>query len=168
VIVLGRIAAPYGVHGWVKLHAFGDDPEAWCGIKDWWLGAQAEGLDWQRRELKELKAHGKGWVARFAGVDDRSGAERLEGLYFAAPRAELPQTAPDEYYWGDLVGLKVENLAGDLLGSVKEMIESGANAVLVVAGPEDGAERLLPFVAGVVKEVDLGGGRIRVEWGKDW
>jgi 16S rRNA processing protein RimM len=168
VIVLGRVVAPYGVQGWVKLHAFGDDPEAWRAIKDWWLGAQAEGPDWQRYQLAELKAHGKGWVVHFAGVDDRAGAEGLEGMYVAAPRNALPKTARDEFYWGDLIGLTVENLQGDVLGSVAKLIENSANAVLVVAGQADEGERLLPFVAQVVKEVDVPGGRIRVDWGKDW
>jgi 16S rRNA processing protein RimM len=168
VIVLGRIVAPFGVHGWVKIHAFGDDPDSWRHIKEWWLGREADGSEWRRLELQELKAHGKAWVARFAGIDGRSGAEGLEGLFVAAPREALPKPGRDEYYWADLVGLQVDNLQGDRLGTVSQLIDTGANAVLVVARQEDGAEQLLPFVAQVVKEVDVRGGCIRVDWGKDW
>lgn len=168
MIVLGRIVAPYGVHGWVKLHPFGDDPASWRRIKEWWLGRDADGDDWRPLQLDELKAHGKTWVARFAGVDSRDGAEALEGLYVAAPREALPKTAKDEYYWGDLLGLAVENLAGERLGQVSRLLETGANAVLVVSGQDGAAEQLLPFVSQVVKEVDVRAGRIRVDWGKDW
>jgi 16S rRNA processing protein RimM len=168
VIVLGRIVAPFGVQGWVKLQPFGDDPETWRSITDCRLGPDAEGPNWQACELKELKAHGKTWVARFAGVDDRSAAERLEGMYIGAPREAMPMTAKDEFYWNDLIGLRVENLQGEALGSVMRMIDAAANAVLVVVEADGREERLLPFVGNVIKEVDLRGGRIRVDWGKDW
>ena len=168
MIVLGRIVAPFGVQGWVKLHAFGDDPDAWRSIKDWRFGPDADGTNWQACELKELKAHGKTWVARFAGVDDRSAAERMEGMYVGAPREAMPKTAQDEFYWEDLIGLRIENQQGEVLGSVIRLIDAAANAVLVVSEADGGEERLLPFVAQVVKEVDLRSGCIRVDWGKDW
>jgi 16S rRNA processing protein RimM len=170
MIVLGRIVAPYGVHGWVKVHPFGDGPEDWQRMERWWLSSDAEGEDWQAYGLKALKVHGKGLVASFTGVDDRVAAEGLEGYYIAAPREDLPKTAPGEYYWGDLVGLQVENEQGECLGAVAELIESGANTVLVVREGEAAAmrERLLPFVAHVVKDVDVAAHRIRVDWGSDW
>lgn len=166
MVVLGRIVAPYGVQGWVKVFAFGDDPASWRGMREWWLGPAAEGDDWSPRGLKSLRVHGKGLVAKFEGVDDRSAAELLEGLYIAAPREALPQTAKDEYYWGDLIGLAVENTAGAALGTVESLVETGANAVLVVKAGDK--EHLLPFIAQVVKDVDMAGRRIRVEWGADW
>ena len=166
MVVLGRIVAPYGIAGWVRIHPFGDDPASWRGMSSWWLGASAEGPEWSPRELKGLRFHGKGLVAKFAGVDDRSAAEKLDGLYVGAPRDALPQTAADEFYWGDLVGLAVENESGEALGTVDSLIEAGANQVLVVRDGE--VERLLPFVADVVKDVAVAAGRIRVAWGKDW
>lgn len=166
MVVLGRIVAPYGIAGWVRIHPFGDDPASWRGMSRWWLAAAAEGPDWAPRELKGLRFHGKGLVAKFEGVDDRSAAEKLDGLYVGAPRDALPQTAADEFYWGDLVGLTVENEDGEALGTVDSLIEAGANQVLVVRDGE--VERLLPFVADVVKDVAVAAGRIRVAWGKDW
>lgn len=166
MVVLGRIVAPYGVQGWVKVHPFGDDPASWRSVRKWWLGPTAEGEDWSPRTLKSLRAHGKGLVAKFDGVDDRSAAEALEGFYIAIPREALPQPAADEYYWGDLIGLAVENTEGAALGTVESLVETGANAVLVV---KDGdKEHLLPFIAQVVKNVDTAERRIRVEWGTDW
>jgi len=79
----------------------------------------------------------------------------------------LPVPAEDEYYWADLVGLAVVNGAGEALGKVAGLIETGANDVLRVLG-DDGVERLLPFVDAVVLDVDREAGVIRVEWGADW
>jgi 16S rRNA processing protein RimM len=170
MIVLGRIVAPYGLHGWVKVHPFGDGSDAWPGMSRWWLAKDAEKADWREVKLIGAKVHGRGLVARLEGVDDRTAAENLEGFYIAAPREVLPETADGEYYWADLIGLKVENVAGTPLGEVVKLLETGANAVLVVSegDGEMKRERLLPFVAQVVKEVDVAGGRVRVEWDGDW
>ncbi|HQR03704.1 MAG: ribosome maturation factor RimM [Proteobacteria bacterium] len=166
MIVLGRIVAPYGVAGWVHIHPFGDDPAAWKNMPAWWLAPEAESASWQVRALAGFKAHGDGWVARFDGVNDRSGAEALKGFYLGAPREALPEAGNGEYYWADLVGLAMVNLEGEALGTVVSLIETGANDVLVVQEGE--TERLLPFVDAVVKEVDVPGGTIRVDWARDW
>lgn len=168
MIVLGRIAAPYGIKGWVKLHPFGDDPAAWAEMPRWWLGKTPDAADWSPLTLNELRFHGKGLVAKFEGIDDRTAAEKLDGLYFAAPRADLPATEEDEFYWGDLIGLSVVNEAGESLGRVASLIEAGANQVLVVKNEAEERERLLPFVGDVVKDVAVADGRIRVAWEKDW
>lgn len=166
MIVLGRIVAPYGVQGWLRVKPFGDDPDAWRGMPQWWLGSQAEDGHWQAFGLEQLKPHGAGWVAKLAGIDDRSAAEGLQGWFVAAPRSVLPKTGSGEFYWADLIGLDVINERGESLGKVDTLLETGANDVLVVR--ENDTKRLLPFVAQVVREVDLAGGRVRVAWERDW
>ena len=169
MIVLGRISAPFGVQGWVKVQVFGDDPLAWSAMPNWWLSAEedAEESAWRARPLSGCKAHGKGLIARFEGLADRNTAESLAGLYVGAPRAALPKTGADEFYWADLVGLEVVNEKGERLGRVAELLRTGAHEVLALRDAAD-RRRLLPFVAAVIREVDLAGGRIRVEWGSDW
>jgi 16S rRNA processing protein RimM len=168
MIVLGRIVAPFGVQGWLRIHPFGDDPEAWRKMPRWWLStdvdAQAE--SWQAHDLEAVKLHGDGVVAKLAGIDDRDASEALGSCYFGAPREVLPPAAPDEYYWTDLIGLVVVNMQDQSLGRVKSLIETGANQVLVVVAGEQ--ERLLPFVEQVVKSVDVPGGSIRVDWDSGW
>lgn len=167
--VLGRIAAPYGLQGWVKVQVFGDDPQAWAEMDAWWLGrdeALAEEA-WQPRQLSACRVHGKGLVARFAGIVERTGAEALVGCYVAAPREALPKTSEGEFYWADLIGLDVVNLAGERLGRVAELIRTGAHEVLDVRDEAD-ASHLMPFVATVIRQVDLAGRRIQVDWERDW
>ena len=165
IVVLGRLADPYGIRGWVRLYPFGDDPLSWGEMPAWWIGK--EGGPWQEIKLKGLKFHGEGLVVALDGVTDRSSAEALKGMLVGAPREVLPATDEDEFYWADLLGLEVVNTADEKLGKVAGLIETGANDVLRVVA-EDGTERLLPFVEAVVLKVEKDAGRIRVEWGSDW
>lgn len=165
IVVLGRLADPYGIRGWLRLHPFGDDPLAWADMPVWWIGR--EGGPWREVGLKGLKAHGDGIVVLLDEVPDRTAAEALKGTLVGAPRDALPPPADDEFYWGDLVGLVVVNETGETLGAVAGLIETGANDVLRVVA-EDGTERLLPFVEAVVLAVEKDAGRIRVAWGSDW
>jgi 16S rRNA processing protein RimM len=89
----------------------------------------------------------------------------LRGRQVAVPRTELPATGEDEYYWTDLIGLAAVTLDGAKLGIVVRILETGANDVLVVRGER---ERLVPFVATVVREVDFARGVIRLDWGVDY
>lgn len=165
MLVLGKLVDPYGVRGWVRLHAFGDDPQSWAEMPFWWIGREAGA--WREIKLAGFRTHGDGLVVLFEGIADRSGAEALKGMLVGAPRDALPSTGEGEYYWADLVGLEVVNVAGESLGQVDGLIETGANDVLSVVSKE-GAKRLLPFVAAVVLAVDKTAGLIRVEWGSDW
>jgi 16S rRNA processing protein RimM len=165
IVVLGRLADPYGIRGWIRLHTFGDDPLSWAAIQSWSISQEGEA--WREVKLLGLKSHANGVVVRLEGIDDRSGAEAVKGFLLGAPKDALPETGEDEFYWGDLLGLTVINEAGEKLGKVAGLIETGANAVLRVVA-EDETERLLPFVAAVVLSVEKEAGLIRVAWGLDW
>ena len=113
-----------------------------------------------------MRAHGKGYVAQLAGVEDRDAAAALGGVEIEVPRECLEPVTDGEFYWNDLIGLEVETLTGDRLGQVQRMMETGANDVMVVTGER---RRLIPFVhGGVVREVDLEAGTIRVDWDPDF
>lgn len=172
MIVLGRIVAPFGVQGWVKIHPFGDDPASWRKMSHWWLSRDdsAPAEAWKQFSLSACRPHGKGLVAALAEVPDRNAAEAIDGFFVGAPREALPQPAEGEYYWGDLVGLAVENEAGEALGEVAGLLSTGAHDVLQVRQDTgtDGVERLIPFVASYVLDVNLAARRIRVNWHKDW
>lgn len=165
IVVLGRLADPYGIRGWLRLYPFGDDPLNWSEMPVWWIAR--EGEPWRKVKLKGLKVHGDGLVVLLDGIADRTAAEAMKGVLVGAPHDALPATDEDEFYWGDLIGLEVVNTADEKLGKVAGLIETGANDVLRVVG-EEGAERLLPFVSAVVLAVDKEAGLIRVEWGSDW
>lgn len=165
IVVLGRLADPYGIRGWLRLYPFGDDPLDWAEMPVWWVAR--EGEPWRECKLQGLKVHGDGVVVLLEGIADRTAAEAMKGVLVGAPREALPVTDENEFYWGDLIGLEVVNSHDEKLGKVAGLIETGANDVLRVVG-EDGTERLLPFVSAVVLKVEKEAGLIRVEWGSDW
>ena len=169
MIVLGRVSAPFGIHGWVKVHAFGGDPHAFAAMPRWWLARDPDSSDgWRAVDLQDSREQGGALIARLEGVDDRTAAVALKGMYIGAPRGALPAPAEDEFYWGDRIGWAVVTEQGELLGKVSGLIESGAHDVLVVRDERGGKERLLPFVATVILQVEVVKGEIRVEWGADW
>jgi 16S rRNA processing protein RimM len=165
IVVLGRLADPYGIRGWLKLHAFGDDPLGWAEMPIWWISRDGE--SWRECGLKSLKVHNNGLVVLLDGIDDRSAAEAAKGMLVGVPRSALPIPEEGEFYWSELIGLDVVNTADEKLGKVAGLIESAANSVLRVVA-DDEKERLLPFVAAVVLAVEKDAGLIRVEWGSDW
>ena len=168
MMVLGRIAAPFGIKGWVKIQPFGDDPLSWANMPEWWIAPDAETPPEQWRITRQLgcREHGNGVIAHLDASPDRNAAEALKGWFIGAPREAMPEPDVDEYYWGDLIGLKVENLDGHPLGEVTGLLSTGAHDVLRVIDGE--SERLIPFVAAYVTEVDHARRRIRVDWQPDW
>lgn len=100
-------------------------------------------------------------VLKLSSVDDLQQAESIVGLEIAARRSDLQSTDEDEYYWVDLIGLGVVDQDGNELGSVRDILETGANDVLIVQS-ESGRELLLPYIDEVVREIDLELGVIRV------
>jgi 16S rRNA processing protein RimM len=81
------------------------------------------------------------------------------------PREALPRARSGEYYWADLIGLAVVNESAQALGRITSILQTGANDVLVVGGER---ERLIPFIAEVIRDVDLAAGVVRVEWSADY
>jgi len=155
--VVGRISGLYGVRGWVKVFSETEPRANILTYHPWYLGAGHR--PWG---LAEGRPHGKGLVARLAGCEDRDQAAAVVGLEIRIRRDQLPWPGADEFYWADLVGLSVETLEGKPLGRVGRVFATAANDVLVVDGER---ERLLPFLWDrVIKDVDLGLGRIRVDW----
>ena len=91
---------------------------------------------------------------------------QLIGALISIRPEQLRGLGKDEYYWRDLIGLRVVNSEGVELGTVRRLLETGANDVLVVSSGEPGArEHLLPWTPGrAILEVDLDHGVMRVDW----
>lgn len=164
---MGRIVAPYGVYGWLKVLP---DTEVIDGLLDydkWWIGKQDQ---WREVIIEQAKIHNDVLVVKLAGIEDRDQALACKGLQVAVPRDALPEPEENEYYWSDLIGLAVKNQQGVDFGQVTDVFETGANDVLVVkTGKEAGnIERLIPFIDQTVIEVDLLAKIMLVDWDADF
>ena len=152
---MGRVAGSYGVRGWIRVQR-AEAALAECGR--WWIGGQ-------EYPVEEMKEHAGTLLAKLAGIDHREAALKLRGSEVSVRREALPAPEQGKYYLTDLVGLEVVNEQGQALGVVRRIFSNGAQDVMEVAGDRT---RLLPWVAAVVKEVDLPNRRVKVEWGADW
>lgn len=156
-ICVARVGAAHGVKGEVRLWPFTEDPQA---LKDYGPLETADGA--RRFEIAALRAAKDHLVARFAGVDTRDGAERLNGLELYVPRARLPAPAPGEFYHADLIGLAAVSPQGEALGRIVAVHNFGAGDILEMKPADGGASLLLPFSDAVVPAVDVAGGTIVV------
>lgn len=140
----------------MKVHSYTEPRENITEFGSWIL--ERDG-DARRVEVEAAQRRGKTLVAKLRGIDDRDEARRWVGTDIAVERGELPPCEPGEYYWVDLEGLEVRNASGELLGRVDRLISTGANDVIVLDG-----DRMIPYIADVVKRVDVAGGVIVVDW----
>jgi 16S rRNA processing protein RimM len=164
LVIMGRVVAPYGVFGWLKIVP---DTEVFDGLLDyktWWLGKDD---DWRELTVKEAKTHNDVLVVKLQGIDDRDAAFACKGKQIAVPRVLLPKLETEEYYWSDLIGLAVKNQQGVDFGKITDVFATGANDV-VVAKSEDGIERLIPYIAQVIVEVSLEAKTMLVDWDADF
>lgn len=161
-VVLGRVGAPHGVRGWVKVSSY-TEPAA--GIADYrqWTLVHA-GQSRQVRVLESKRA-GQNLAVRLDGIDTMDAARLLTGAEIQVDRSELPDAGPHEHYLHDLLGLAVVNREGVALGRVDGFLEMPAHPVMVL---RDGkVERLVPMVPERLVAVDLGAGKVTVDWHQD-
>jgi 16S rRNA processing protein RimM len=150
-VALAAIAGAHGISGEVRLKLF---------------AASADSLQRHRQvrvgdrllTLAALKG-GTTPVARFAEISDRNAAEALRGQLLTVPRSALPPLDEGEYYHADLIGLRCESSAGELLGLVVAVEDFGAGDIIEIE-KSDGRRAMVPFREGIA---DLAEGRIVVD-----
>lgn len=164
VIVVGKITGVYGIKGWVKVYSWTEPRE---GIGDYnpWLLRQSS-KPWREVKLESARNQAKTVIAKIEGIDDRDAAQLLIGSEIGIRTSQLEALQQDEFYWRDLIGLRVLGKQGALLGEVTSIMETGANDVLVVKGEQ---EYLIPWVMGdTVIAIDLEKGEMQVDWDAAW
>lgn len=160
---LGNISGVFGVKGWLKVYANTDKKENILSYQPWYIERNKVR---QALKLKAGKPHGKTIIVQLDGVDDRNEAELWVGSDIYMKSDQLPKLSNDEYYWSDLIGLQVVSTDGVEFGVIDQMLETGANDVIVVKGDR---ERLIPYVTEqVVKSVDLDKQQMLVDWDADF
>ncbi len=154
---IGRIVGVFGIKGWVKVESYTEPREAILNYTEWHLDRPASAA----RRIVTGRKHGHRVVASLEQIEDRDAARALVGATITVQRSALPELKPREYYRADLIGLRVVNEQGVVLGKVEHFIESPAHAVMVVRGAQ---EHLLPVTPQHLRRVDFAAGEIRVDW----
>lgn len=141
-VVIGRLAAPYGVKGWQHVDAFTDPLENILQYKTWYIGTPG---DWKAYALQAGRLHTKRVVAHLAGIDSPETAALLTRKLIAVPRDEMPKLAPDQYYWADLEGMTVALADRTVVGQIDHLYDNAGTDVMVVVA-EDAKNIHIPFI----------------------
>lgn len=175
LVLVGHVTGAYGIQGWVRIRPYSAEADALLHAKTWWLEGPQTRPELRDVEVMQAKSHGGDTVARLMGVADRNAAEALKGTTVQVSRRHFPALDENEFYWIDLIGLAVENLQGEALGHVTDLMDNSAHPILRVASAatsdpeqETTQELLIPFVDQFVKTVDQENKKITVDWGLDY
>ena len=158
-VVLGRILGAHGVRGWLKVISYTEPVDNLLQHRAWMLARVGE--SGREYRVRDAEFDGRWLRVSLDGIEDRDAAEALRGLNIEVARAELAPVGPREYYRDDLLGFRVNNLAGVELGQVSHFLEAPAAAVMVVRGER---EHWIPAAPPHFVKVQLDQGLIVVDW----
>jgi 16S rRNA processing protein RimM len=171
--IAGKLTGVYGVKGWIKVHSYTEPLDNIFMYQPWFIADACGKISDIPISIDDHRLHGKGLIVHIKGVDDRDQALNYCQRFIAVDMGTLPLLPEGDYYWEQLKGLQVLSVYGGrdnapvLLGMISDLMETGANDVLVVIPCEnsiDKRERLLPYVDAHVMNVDLAAGTIIVDW----
>ena len=161
-IIVGHFGHSYGIKGWIKIHSSTSPASNILKYLPWQV--QHQGI-WRPAEVTASKQQGKDIIVKLAGCDNPETAKTFTGNPIAINTQQLPALPAGEYYWKDLIGLRVVNQEGVDFGVIDSLLETGSNDVLVVKGDR---QRLLPYTDEVVKDINLTDQKMIVNWDADF
>lgn len=161
-LVIGRVGRPHGLGGEVTVEVRTDDPDQRFAAGSV-LATDPAGRG--PLTVSESRWHSGRLLVRFGACQDREAAEELRGIVLVVDSAELPPLSdPEEFHDHELIGLQVVTVSGDVVGTVADVLHHGQNLLLIDGtGSRSGAGLMVPFVAELVPEVDVAGGRLTID-----
>lgn len=153
-VVIGKIAAPHGVRGEVRIVPLTDFPERFENLKTVFLD------DDSKLEVEFVKHNNKFLIIKFKNINSRNDIETYNGKLLMLNRSDIPPLPKGEYYNFDIIGLEVIDDKGINLGKISEILKTGSNDVYVVDGEK---QILIPALKKVVKEININDGFMKVE-----
>ena len=153
-LIVGRILAPWGIRGEVKVEVLTDFPERFAPQKVLYLNARP-------LEIESCRPHKQHLVVKLATIDSVEDAEKLRGQALTIPRSELSRLPEGQYYTFQIIGLAVLTTEGEHLGQVTDIMATAGNDVYIVKGKR--GEILIPAIEDVVKSIDLEEGKMVIE-----
>lgn len=162
-VAMGYIKGVFGIKGWLKIAADTEYTDSLLDYPEWQLNKDGHRLN---VTLEAGKIANGELQVKFEGINDRDQAFALRGYTIEIPREAFAPAEEGEYYWADLVGMTVVNTDNITLGTVKNLMETGAHDVLVVDG--DYGQKLIPFVSHFIGNVDSENRIITADWGVDY
>lgn len=158
-VVIGKFGRPQGLQGLVRIFSFTNPTDNLFGYDKW--HAKINGVIQEIKPLNVTK-NNKVDLVKIAGYESREQAALLTNVEIFIKQSQLPVLASDEFYWHELIGMSVENNQKVYLGKVKEMLDTGANDVIVVEGDK---RHLIPYIFDdFILHIDRQSMLITVDW----
>jgi 16S rRNA processing protein RimM len=155
LIAVGKINGTHGIKGQLKVYSYSGNLESLSAARIVMLRSP-DGATLREFGIKGVKPHSNGFILSLKDYDDIDQALSLVGCELCLKRSQLPEPEEDEYYWCDLIGLRVVTADGVEIGILADIFETGSNDIYVVR--KDRQEYLIPAIATVISSVDLAGG----------
>lgn len=162
-VAMGYIKGVFGIKGWLKIAANTEYSDSLLDYPEWHFTKDGKTVSVTLEAGKVVNGE---LQVKFEGIDDRDSAFSLRGYTIEIPREAFAPTEEDEYYWADLVGMTVVNKDDTVLGKVSNLMETGANDILMIDGEH--GQILIPFVSQYIETVDTGSKTITADWGLDY
>ena len=160
---MGKIVSSHGIKGWLKIYPFTENVATLNDYSDW-LVSKDEKV-WLRYKVEKTIIKNKSILVKFTDLNNRNDSDSLNKNIVGIERSDLPELAPNTFYWSDLIGLDVINKKNIYYGVVDNMMETGSNDVIIVKGKK---EILIPYLPDVVIKVDLQAKKILVDWDEEY
>ena len=158
LLQVGIITSTHGVRGEVKVYPTTDDPRRFRRLKEVVLDTGKEKMN---LEIEGVKFFKQFVILKFKGLDNINDIEKYRQKSLYVTRKNAVRLQRDEYFIADLIGLKVQDEDGKELGTVKDVIETGANDIYEVE-MADGKSLLLPAIKQCILNVDVENGTMQV------
>jgi 16S rRNA processing protein RimM len=161
-IIIGTFGKTFGVWGWIKINSFTIPKRNIITFKPWLV---QRNNSWQEVYIEASRAHSNTIIIKLPNCNSPEEAQNFTNAKIAIWQKQMLKLKTNEYYWIDLIGLKVINLQDVELGVVQDLMKTGANDVLIVVGSR---KRLIPYISNTILNVDLAKKIIQVDWEQDF
>ena len=155
---IGQIVNTFGIKGFVKVNPFTDDMERFEELESVLVEKNKELIE---MKIEEIKYHKNQVLIKFKGIEDINMAEKYKGCYIRINRKDARKLPKDTYFIADLIGIKVYDDNGNLLGKVDDIYNNKSHDIYVVKN-DLGKQILLPSTKEVIKQIDIDNDRIVV------
>lgn len=157
-VLMGKLGAPHGVRGAIKVHSFSNPATSIFSHKIWHI---LTGNQWQAIKAHQIHKGHKHLIAKLDDIDDRDIAKAMTHAEIFVEKSQLPELPEGQYHWEELLGMEVMTVDGQILGTVTNVMNTGANDILEVSGERS---HLLPFIENTIVNVNKANNTIVVDW----
>ncbi|MBN1849033.1 MAG: 16S rRNA processing protein RimM [Deltaproteobacteria bacterium] len=151
LLLLGKVIRPHGLEGLLRVYSFAQSEDIFLEAGTVFIRSDREQP--YRYRVISAKKHKNLLVMRLDGLNSRYDAEKLRGAEILVRRDTIKAKKEDEYFWFELIGLKVYLVGGRYIGTLEDIFSTGSNDIYVVR--EGDKEYLIPAIHDVIKDIDL-------------